>query len=128
MSEISHALDHLHSSCLIFEYTFSSVLYFGINSSCSSKITQISHTFEKSNHVVIIFVQIIISAFSRFFSAKLFSVLFFTVSVSKRKILEFLNSFLIESSICCVQIHTFCKVSLEHFLHFLGISFTVLHT
>ncbi|MBT6779416.1 hypothetical protein HOA93_06860 [bacterium] len=69
------------------------MLYFGINSSCSKRITQISHIFLKSKPVVIIFVQIIIFAFSRFSKAFDFSVLFFTLSVSKRNILYFGNSF-----------------------------------
>jgi len=82
------------------EYTFSSVLYFGINNSCSSKITQISPTHEKSKPVVIIFVHIMMSALSRFSKAFSFSDLFFTVSVSKRNIYFLGNSSFIESVIC----------------------------
>jgi type IV secretory pathway VirB3-like protein len=88
------------------------VLYFGIKSSCSSNIIQISHIQEKLKPVVIIFVHIIISAFSKFSSAFDFSILFLTTSVSKRNTLFFGYSSFKVCSICCVQIPTFCKASL----------------
>ncbi|MBT3726967.1 hypothetical protein HOG21_04705 [bacterium] len=113
----SHTLFHLHSSCFILKYSFSSVLYFGINNSCSNNITHINQIFFILNQVVIIFVQIMISALSIFSRAFSFRVLFFTESASKRNIIFSGNSFERLDSICWVHTHTFFKVFLLHFSH-----------
>gem|GEM_PF-947716 len=107
--------------------TFSSVLYFGTKSSCSRSMIPISQIFLKSNHVVIIFVPIMISASLSLSRAFSFSHLFFTLSVSNLKTLLFGNILLILISICCVPTHTFLRPSLLHFSHFIGMFFSCPH-
>jgi hypothetical protein len=86
-------------------------LYAGKLNSCSARITQIRPIFLKSKPVVIIFVAMIISAFSRFSKAFNFSVLFLTESKSNLKILTFFFSkyFLRLSSICPVHTPIFFR-------------------
>jgi hypothetical protein len=92
ISVFSQSLFHLHTNCFRFIYAFSSELYFGIENSCSARIIQINQIFLKSNPVVIIFVAIIISAFSKFSRALFLSFFVFTASKSNLKIL--ISSFL----------------------------------
>ena len=93
----------------MFINNFSSELYFAICSSCSTKITQINQTELKSNQVVIIFVQIMMSASLSQTKEFSFSVLFLTDCISNLKILFSGKIFFKDFSICSVQTHIFNK-------------------